>query len=764
MKRFLKNDRYQLSMRDQEDVWRGIQQQSGRAAGAGRSRWRGGWPVFGMTTLVAAVLMAAVWLHDKDAPEKIARQARRELPEQALVQQTRPAAGESATVGAEAGQTRGNETKPGQVLTTGEQETTEEQEAARARAYREGFRAKLDSWQEAKKLEFQTAPEDEPALDRIALEGRPGRGSTDAVKVKESPMGRVKGSGEHKNGHPAAAAPAPPPAVARTEVPLMGKLDRSSGKAGSQSAEGIRRVVMKDEECMDEVVLSPTVPRPGSVTGGTTPPNGQQFELMYFQHTGVNPFVATEEDALSTFAVDVDNASYTLVRNYLGRGAIPPADAVRVEEFVNFFDGGYPALESGRAEHAFAVHTDGSESLFGSGYQMLRVGLQGMTITDEDRKPCTLIFVIDVSGSMNRENRLGTVKRSLGILLDQLGQGDRVGLVTYGSHGQVVLKPTGLENRERIEQAILRLVPGGSTNACEGLDLAYDLARRHRDPDGVNRLILCSDGVANMGGTTRAEEMLARVKHSSSEGISLSTVGFGMGNYNDVLMETLADRGDGNYNYVDSMDEARRVFKENLTGLLETIARQVKIQVEFDPERVDRWRLLGYENRDVADRDFRNDKVDAGEVGAGHQVTALYELKLNAGVEGGDKLGTVRVRYQHPAHDGDRADQVEEMEHVIRARDVEDRFSAAPVAYRQQAVAAEFAEILRGSYWARESSLDTLAVEAGRVADAIPRGSRQRDQAEELIRMIRKAAQLKKAAPSKRDRAPRPGEDPTIDE
>ena len=191
-----------------------------------------------------------------------------------------------------------------------------------------------------------------------------------------------------------------------------------------------------------------TVPRPGSVTGGTTPPNGQQFELMYFQHAGVNPFVATEEDALSTFAVDVDNASYTLVRNYLGRGALPPADAVRVEEFVNFFDGGYPVLESDRAEHAFAVHTDGSESLFGSGYQMLRVGLQGMTITDEDRKPCTLIFVIDVSGSMNRENRLGTVKRSLGILLDQLGQGDRVGLVTYGSHGQVVLKPTGLENRE----------------------------------------------------------------------------------------------------------------------------------------------------------------------------------------------------------------------------------------------------------------------------------------------------------------------------
>ena len=490
-----------------------------------------------------------------------------------------------------------------------------------------------------------------------------------------------------------------------------------------------------------------TLPDAGSVTGGTTPPNGETFELMYFEHAGVNPFVATEEDALSTFAVDVDNASYTLTRSYLERGALPPKDAIRVEEFVNFFGGGYPQ----QTRDVFAIHTDGAPSRFGDGYQLLRVGLKGMHIDDANRKPANLIFVIDISGSMARENRLGLVKQSLHLLLDELAEGDRVGIVVYGNRGEVILEPTDISRRDHIEAAIDRLGPSGATNACEGLEKAYALARSNYDAGVINRLILCSDGVANMGGTTKAEEMLAAVRRSSDQGITLSTVGFGMGNYNDVLMEKLANQGDGNYHYVDQLDEAERVFRQNLTGLLQTIAREVKIQVEFDPGRVQRWRLLGYENRDVADRDFRNDSVDAGEVGAGHEVTALYELKLTddrrgfpADLDGedfadsSDDLGTVRVRFEYPAHDTARAGQVKEIEQPIKSRNLKAEFSDASSALRLQAVAAEFAEILRGSFWAKESQLADLVT----VADGLAREMSGNQDAQELARLIRQAADL----------------------
>ena len=481
----------------------------------------------------------------------------------------------------------------------------------------------------------------------------------------------------------------------------------------------------------------------GSVTGGTKPPNGEQVELMYFEHTGVNPFVATEDDSLSTFAVDVDNASWSLVRNYLSRGMLPPTEAIRVEEFVNTFDPGWAR----HTDDVFRIHSDGSVSRFGEGYHMLRIGLVGKTVEDENRKAANLIFVIDISGSMNRENRLGAVKKSLHILLDELGEGDRVGLVVYGTQGEIRLEPTDISRREVIVQAIDGLVTGGSTNVHEGLELAYGLARKHYEPAKINRLILCSDGVANNGGSTEAEEILSLVRKASDEGITISTIGFGMGNYNDVLMEKLADKGDGNYYYVDGQEEAERVFKENLTGLLQTIAREVKVQVEFDTRVVKRWRLLGYENRDVADRDFRNDAVDAGEVGSGHQVTALYELKLAHVPDGaGDadregpaiRIGTVRLRHEAPAHDTARAGQVEEIEQTLLLNQLTGTFASGSVWMRTQAVAAEFAEILRGSYWAKESLLVDLIPVADGLAAEMPGDPLVRD----LADMIRKAADL----------------------
>jgi Ca-activated chloride channel family protein len=483
----------------------------------------------------------------------------------------------------------------------------------------------------------------------------------------------------------------------------------------------------------------------GSVTGGTRPPNDEQVELMYFGHVGVNPFVATEEDSLSTFAVDVDNASWTVARNYLSRGVLPPADAIRVEEFVNMFDPGWPR----HTDEVFRLHSDGAESRFGDGYHLLRVGVVGKTVADENRKAANLIFVIDISGSMDRENRLGAVKESLRILLNELGEGDRVGLVVYGSRGEIRLEPTDISRREIIMQAIDGLVSNGSTNVYEGLDLAYGLARKHYEPAKVNRLILCSDGVANNGASTEAEKILSLVRKSSDEGITISTIGFGMGNYNDVMMEKLANKGDGNYYYVDQQDEAERVFRENLTGLLQTIAREVKVQVAFDPSVVKRWRLLGYENRDVADRDFRNDAVDAGEVGAGHQVTALYELKLDlSAADAETQAGTIRLRHEAPAHDTVKAGQVEEIERPILLGSLTGEFAGGNVWLRTQAVAAEFAEILRESYWAKESRLADLVPVADGLAAEMPGDPAVRD----LADMIRQAADLQDASvPDKQD-------------
>ena len=481
------------------------------------------------------------------------------------------------------------------------------------------------------------------------------------------------------------------------------------------------------------------VARSGSVTGGTTPPNGEPYELMYFEHAGVNPFIAVEDDRLSTFAMDVDEASWTVARNYLSRNQLPPAAAVRVEEFVNAFDAGVAPPR----DDVFAIHADGSPAPFRDGYHLLRLTVQGRDVSPQRRRPAQLVFVIDVSGSMDQENRLELVKQSLRILVDELGEGDRVGIVVYGSDARSVLEPVDASRRGAILDAVERLRPEGSTNAAAGLDEAYDMARRCYDDRANNRLILCSDGVANLE-QTAADDILARVRRESDRGIYLSAVGFGMGNYNDVLMERLADTGDGNYAYVDRPEEAERVFRENLTATLQVIARDAKIQVEFDPATVDRYRLLGYENRDVADRDFRRDDVDAGEVGAGHAVTALYELKLVRSDDRPDplvrrrapRLATVRVRYEEPAGRG--RGEVHEIERRVGLEDLSRSFDAAPERFRLQAAVAEFAEILRHSFWAKEHRVADLVP----LADDLARDLRGDERVRDFRDAVRRAAAL----------------------
>jgi len=286
----------------------------------------------------------------------------------------------------------------------------------------------------------------------------------------------------------------------------------------------------------------------GASTGGTDEPNDQPYGDVFFDNYGVNPRIDTEDDRYSTFAVDVDTASYTVMRRVIGDGYLPDRDSVRVEEYVNFFDQAYAPP----SRNAFAIHIDGSRSPYADNYHLVRVGLQGYVVPDEERSDVVLTFVIDVSGSMDMENRLELVKESLALLVDELRPTDKVGIVVYGSGARVVLDHTPVREGRTIRRAIRSLQPEGATNAEAGLVKAYRLASRAFDPGAVNRVILCSDGVANVG-RTGPESILERIREYADDDIYLTTVGFGMGNYNDVLMEQLADNGDGFYAYVDDI-------------------------------------------------------------------------------------------------------------------------------------------------------------------------------------------------------------------
>ena len=453
-----------------------------------------------------------------------------------------------------------------------------------------------------------------------------------------------------------------------------------------------------------------------------------------FKDAGTNPFIDTEDDAFSTFGMDVDTAAYAVMRRYLQDGYLPPSEAIRVEEFVNALDYDYAPP----TDDAFAIHLEGAPSKFGEGkrLQLLRIGIQGRVIPDTDRKDAILTFVVDVSGSMGRENRLGLVKRALTLLLEQLRPSDKVGIVVYGSNARVVLPHTSIVNREHILTAIRALAPEGATNAEAGLRMGYKLATQNAKSDYINRVILCSDGVANVG-QTGSDAILKEIRTYVKEGITLTTVGFGIGNYNDVLMEQLANNGNGSYAYVDTLSEAKRIFVENLTGTLQVIAKDAKIQVEFNPETVSRFRLVGYENRGLAHEDFRNDTVDAGEVGAGHSVTAIYEIKLHNNAVG--QLATAFIRHEDPD-----TGHVTEVNESIATDALKRTFEETTPTFQLAASVAEFAEILRGSFWAQKGSLKNVRQTLeGILPHLEAKTPEQGLRNEEQLSLVRKAQHLK---------------------
>jgi len=376
-----------------------------------------------------------------------------------------------------------------------------------------------------------------------------------------------------------------------------------------------------------------------------------------------NPFLAARDNPLSTFSIDVDTASYANVRRFLDTDQLPPADAVRIEELVNYFHYADAPPEDGEA---LTVRSEVGPCPWEPAHRLLRVGLRARDLAPgAPPPPRNLVFLVDVSGSMDMWNKLPLVKRALALLVEQLGERDRLSLVVYAGAAGVVLPPTPGNQRQQILAALERLEAGGSTNGAEGIERAYELAEQHLVAGGVNRVILATDGDFNVG-VSSPGALVRLIEAKREHGVFLTVLGFGMGNLKDSTMEKLADRGNGNYAYIDSFNEARKVLVEDVAGTLVTVARDVKVQVEMNPSEVNRYRLLGYENRLLRREQFHDDRADAGELGAGQTVTALYEIEPARGqsseaaplryqaaaplstVAGAGELCTLKVRYKAP--------------------------------------------------------------------------------------------------------------------
>lgn len=336
-----------------------------------------------------------------------------------------------------------------------------------------------------------------------------------------------------------------------------------------------------------------------------------------------NGIIRTTDNAVSTFSIDVDTASYSFSRRQINHGRLPQPDSIRLEEWVNYFDYAYPAPES--PSTPFLTHVSVTDSPWRAGNKLLHIGIKGYEPKSETRPRANLVFLLDVSGSMMAEDKLPLVTRSLRMMVDQMHPEDSVALVVYAGAAGVVLPPTPVSKKHEIIQALEKLRAGGSTAGGEGIQLAYDLAEQHFDKEAVNRVILATDGDFNVG-VTNQDALEGLITREREKGIYLSVLGFGQGNYNDSLMQTLAQNGNGVAAYIDTLNEARKVLVTEATSSLIPIAQDVKIQVEFNPATVQEYRLLGYETRALEREDFNNDKVDAGEIGAGHTVTAIYEI------------------------------------------------------------------------------------------------------------------------------------------
>ena len=454
----------------------------------------------------------------------------------------------------------------------------------------------------------------------------------------------------------------------------------------------------------------------------------QDFDTATYDHIAETPFLPAATNPLSTFSIDVDTASYSNVRRFINAGSRPPKDAVRVEEMINYFSYDYREPEGDRP---FSIDLDSTACPWDATHRLLRIGLKGREVANENRPASNLVFLLDVSGSMEPSERLPLVKQAMRLLIEKLSEKDRVAVVVYAGDSGLALPSTTGDRKERILSALENLSAGGSTNGAEGIELAYKVARDNFIKGGVNRVILATDGDFNIGVTNQGD-LTRLIEEKAKSGVFLSVLGVGTDNLKDSTMQKLADKGNGNYAYLDSVEEARKVLVQQTNGTLMTIAKDVKIQVEFNPARVASYRLIGYEKRILRKEDFNNDKVDAGEIGAGHTVTALYEI-VPAGTGAADpapsippveplkyqtpysaalaasqadtkvsqEMVTVKLRYKKP--EGDQSQLIESS-----FVDNGSKFEAAAPDLKFAAAVAEFGMILRDSEYKGKGTIGAV--------------------------------------------------------
>lgn len=445
-------------------------------------------------------------------------------------------------------------------------------------------------------------------------------------------------------------------------------------------------------------------------------------------------------EPVSTFSVDVDTASYANVRRFITNGYLPPADAVRIEEMINYFDYSYAVPKSEAVP--FSVTTELGRTPWNNSSYLLHVGIKGYEPKKEKQPARNLVFLIDVSGSMNASNKLDLLKKSLRLLVNQLGREDRVAIVVYAGSSGMVLPSTPGNHRSEIITAMERLSAGGSTNGGAGIELAYSIAQQHFIENGVNRVILATDGDFNVGPSS-TDELKQLIKQKKRSGVGLTVLGLGMGNYNDQMLEEISNAGDGNAAYIDTLKEAQKVLVNDLGATLHTIARDTKIQIEFNPRQVSSYRLIGYENRMLNREDFKNDRVDAGDVGAGHTVTALYEITLNDDLryqaknvgpaKYNDELALLKIRYKRPDESASR-----EMVHAVSKKEIRERPGDNSDNFRFSAAVAGFGQLLRNSQFIEGYSYEEVHALAEKSRGEDSFGYRS-----EFLQLVKLAGSLK---------------------
>lgn len=531
----------------------------------------------------------------------------------------------------------------------------------------------------------------------------------------------------------------------RNKDELATEIGSALSKSRERAAANASEMMRKNVGVMDSMYPAPLVSRQAMPYVQEAMPEREQYAVIV-----ENAIKQVSESPVSTFSIDVDTGAYANVRRMLNAGRLPPADAVRVEEMINYFPYAY-ALPKDNAR--FAVHTEIAPAPWNPNQHLLHIGIKGQDIAKTSLPPSNLVFLVDVSGSMNSPERLPLLKSALKLLVNQLCPQDSVSLVTYASGTQVVLEPTSGAHKTKIIAALDNLHAGGSTAGAAGITLAYSMAEQGYLKGGINRILLATDGDFNVG-ITSFEALKNMAEEKRKSGVSLSTLGFGVGNYNEKLMEQLADAGNGNYSYIDTLNEGQKVLVDEMTSTLATIAKDVKIQIEFNPNVVSEYRLVGYENRMLKREDFNNDKVDAGEVGAGHTVTAIYELTLKGKAGSVDplrygkekvsstgssgELAFLRLRYKEP--DGDVSKLVE---WPLHRQDVKSSLSQTSTEFRFAAAVAAFGQQLRGGRHSGEMGYADIARLAAESRGADSFGYRG-----EFLRLVNLAQSLSTRQPA----------------